>query len=73
MMMVVMMMVMAMLQCVTGVYVVEFIGNGISSRALIRKGKLIVKENVTKHGHIFKVFDESYSQVCLSSSLIGLL
>jgi hypothetical protein len=42
-----------------GVYVVEFIGNGISSRALIRKGRLHHVERVGSAGHVFTVFDEA--------------
>ncbi len=41
-----------------GVYVVEFIGNGKSSRALIRKGRLNYIETNTSAGHRFKVFDD---------------
>lgn len=41
-----------------GVYVIDFIGNGKSSRAVIRKGRLryLVRSSVA--GHIFEVFDE---------------
>ena len=41
-----------------GVYVVEFIGNGKSSRSLIRKGRLNYTETTTSAGHRFKVLDE---------------
>jgi len=41
-----------------GVFVVEFIGNGKSSRALIRKGKLFFIESIGPAGHEFKVFNE---------------
>ena len=41
-----------------GVYVVEFIGNGRSSRALITKGGLRVLEDVGPAGHEFRVLDE---------------
>jgi len=40
-----------------GVYVVEFIGNGISSRALIRKGRLLYTQRLGSAGHVFNVFD----------------
>ena len=40
-----------------GVYVVELIGNGISSRALIRKGRLSIAERQGSAGHVFMVFD----------------
>ena len=42
-----------------GVYVVEFIGNGKSSRALIRKGKLHFIERTGAAGHNFVVLDEA--------------
>jgi hypothetical protein len=41
-----------------GVYVVEFIGNGRSSRALISKGNLHVLEDTGSAGHEFRVLDE---------------
>lgn len=41
-----------------GVYVVELIGNGKSSRALVQKGRLGVLQEVTAAGHAFTVLDE---------------
>ena len=41
-----------------GVYVVELVGNGVSSRAVIRKGSLRVVERRSAAGHAFSVFDE---------------
>lgn len=41
-----------------GTFVVELIGNGISSRALIRKGELRFVERVGAAGHVFTVLDE---------------
>ncbi len=41
-----------------GVFVVELIGNGKSSRALIRKGTLRVVERLGAAGHVFNVLDE---------------
>ena len=41
-----------------GVFVVEFIGNGKSSRALIRKGKLFFIETIGASGHEFKIYDD---------------
>lgn len=41
-----------------GVYVVELVGNGVSSRAVIRKGGLRVVERRSAAGHAFSVFDE---------------
>jgi hypothetical protein len=42
-----------------GVFVIEFIGGGISSRALIRKGRLRFTERVGSAGHVFTVLDEN--------------
>ncbi len=42
-----------------GVWVVEFIGNGISSRALIRKGRLRSRVRSSVAGHVVTVLDES--------------
>ena len=42
-----------------GVYVVELVGNGIRSRALVQKGRLGVIEEVTAAGHAFTVCDEA--------------
>ncbi len=42
-----------------GVFVVEFIGGGISSRALIRKGRLHFIERCGSAGHVFTILDEA--------------
>ena len=42
-----------------GVYVIEWIGNGVSSRAVVRKGQLHVNEGVGPAGHEFTVYDEN--------------
>jgi hypothetical protein len=42
-----------------GVYVVELIGGGRSSRALIRKGSLRTLERVGAAGHVFTILDEN--------------
>ncbi len=41
-----------------GVFVIEFIGGGRSSRALIRKGGLHLLERVSAAGHVFAIADE---------------
>ena len=41
-----------------GVFVVELIGNGKSSRALLRKGRLRFVERTSAAGHVFRVLDE---------------
>ncbi|MBM3878823.1 MAG: hypothetical protein FJ387_03760 [Verrucomicrobia bacterium] len=42
-----------------GAYVIELIGNGKSSRALVQKGWLGVLQEVTPAGHAFTVLDEA--------------
>ena len=42
-----------------GAYVVELIGNGKSSRALVQKGRLGALQEVTAAGHAFTVLDEA--------------
>ncbi len=46
-----------------GVYVVDFIGNGMSSRAVIRKGQRRFLVRTTAAGQAFTVLDESNKQV----------
>ncbi|MFT5123948.1 MAG: hypothetical protein ACI97B_002583, partial [Verrucomicrobiales bacterium] len=46
-----------------GVYVVEFIGNGVSSRALVFKGRLNMLHQVTPDGHLITVLDADNRQV----------
>ena len=41
-----------------GTYVVDFIGNGKSSRVVVRKGRLQFLERTTAAGHIVNVLDE---------------
>ena len=42
-----------------GVYVVDFIGGGKSSRALVRRGRLSMVGQTTIAGHLFRVFDHN--------------
>ncbi|MFZ2956601.1 MAG: hypothetical protein WA705_06900 [Candidatus Ozemobacteraceae bacterium] len=51
-----------------GVFVIEFLGNGRSSRALIRKGRLTFTERTGAAGHVFTVFDEA-GTVCPKARL----
>jgi hypothetical protein len=41
-----------------GLFVIEFIGNGVSSRCIIRKGKLSFVDRVGVAGHVFTILDE---------------
>ena len=54
-----------------GVYVIDFIGNGRSSRALIRKGRLATLSRATVAGTEFTVFDEQHRQVKTASIQFG--
>jgi len=42
-----------------GVYVIDFIGNGKSSRAVVRKGELNFVVETTPGGHLFRIYDEN--------------
>jgi hypothetical protein len=42
-----------------GIYVVEFVGNGISSRAVVHKGNLRCAERSSAAGQLFRVYDET--------------
>src|SRR4029079_8060835 len=46
-----------------GVYVIDFIGGGKSSRALIRKGKLHSLVNTSTAGHTIQIVDEKNQPV----------
>ena len=48
-----------------GIYIIEFIGNGVSSRALIKKGGLSLISRQTKYGKMLFILDEN-SQICKS-------
>ena len=54
-----------------GIFLIEFIGVELSSRALIRKGKLILLEKITLSGQIFTIIDESL-EICKKSKRMGL-
>eukprot|EP01116_Phalansterium_solitarium_P020667 TRINITY_DN6156_c0_g6_i2.p1 TRINITY_DN6156_c0_g6~~TRINITY_DN6156_c0_g6_i2.p1 ORF type:complete len:2265 (-),score=945.46 TRINITY_DN6156_c0_g6_i2:259-7053(-) len=41
-----------------GLFVVEFIGNGVSSRAVIRKGDIRLVERLSVAGHVFQLINE---------------
>ena len=42
-----------------GVYVIELIGNGVSSRAVIHRGNLTFTQRYSAAGHAFRVYDET--------------
>ncbi|MGQ9592375.1 MAG: hypothetical protein ACUVYA_19015, partial [Planctomycetota bacterium] len=46
-----------------GAWVIEFVGGGVASRALIRKGRLGYIERPTSAGHLFTILDEAGRKV----------
>ncbi|MBT6848870.1 MAG: hypothetical protein HOA14_15745, partial [Planctomycetaceae bacterium] len=54
-----------------GVYVVDFIGNGISSRAMIIKGRLDFIVRTTTAGQMFQVIDSNKKVVKTSELWVG--
>lgn len=46
-----------------GLYIVEFIGNGISARAVIKKGSLSLIHKPTVSGHLAYLLDED-KKIC---------
>ena len=46
-----------------GVYVVDFIGNGRSSRVVVRKGRLRYLMRNSTAGHVFTILDENHQPV----------
>ena len=54
-----------------GVWVIELIGNGRSSRAVIRKGRLRFTERRSAAGHVFRIYDEECEQVRDASVWFG--
>ena len=54
-----------------GAYVVELIGNGKSSRALVQKGWFNVLQELNPAGHAFTVLDESGQRVADARAWLG--
>ena len=54
-----------------GVWVVDFIGNGVSSRALIRKGQLRYLVRTSPSGQVFTVLDEKNNVLPDASVWLG--
>ena len=50
-----------------GVYVVELIGNGKSSRALVQKGRMTFHSRLGSAGHVFRVYDGEGSRIKTAS------
>ena len=54
-----------------GVWVLEFIGNGKSSRALIRRGDLHFVSRTEAAGHVVRLFDEKHESLPLGYVWMG--
>lgn len=54
-----------------GVYIAELIGNGMSSRAMIRRGQLSFVQRSGAAGHLFSVFNEARQQIKDAAILFG--
>lgn len=54
-----------------GAYVIELIGNGKSSRALVQKGRLGALQEVTAAGHAFTVLDEENNRLPDARAWLG--
>ena len=46
-----------------GVYIVELIGNGVSSRSLVQKGNFRFTETESAAGHIFNIYNEQNKHI----------
>ena len=46
---------------------VELIGNGLSSRAIIKKGRLTIVDKITPAGSLFFILDENL-EICKGSN-----
>lgn len=55
----------------SGVYIVDFIGAGKSSRALIRKGRLRPIVSMSAAGQVFRIVDEANRKVVDAGILLG--
>ncbi|MCX7819959.1 MAG: hypothetical protein N2652_12260 [Kiritimatiellae bacterium] len=54
-----------------GVWVIDFIGEGRSSRAFVQKGRLEVVQDISAAGHVFRVLDEAGRPVPDARAWIG--
>ena len=50
-----------------GVYVIDFIGNGRSSRAVVRKGQLRAIQRTVSRGHLFTIVDSKNQPVAAAT------
>ena len=50
-----------------GLFVIDFISNGFSSRAVVKKGSLSLVTKIAREGHIWYIWDEN-KQICKTDS-----
>ena len=50
-----------------GIFIIEFIGSGLLSRAVIKKGNLCIKSQNTVAGHFITILDENL-EICTSKN-----
>ena len=55
-----------------GLFIIEFVGNGKSARAVINKGKLNLAQRETVAGHLCYILDHS-NQICKSDKKTGII
>lgn len=55
-----------------GLFIIEFVGNGMSARAVIKKGHLSFVQKETVAGHLCYVLDHK-NQVCISDQKTGMI
>ncbi|CAD8097055.1 unnamed protein product [Paramecium primaurelia] len=46
-----------------GTFIIEFIGNGLSSRAIIEKGRLCLKQQIVSAGYKYEIFNEKFEKL----------
>ncbi|CAK83775.1 unnamed protein product (macronuclear) [Paramecium tetraurelia] len=46
-----------------GTFIIEFIGNGLSCRAIIEKGRLCLKQTIVTAGYKYEIFDEKFEKL----------
>lgn len=54
-----------------GTYVVDFVGNGISSRAVIHKGELRMVERTSAAGQLVRIYDEAGQHLTNATAWFG--
>lgn len=53
-----------------GLFIVEFMGNGVSARAVVKKGRLSLVHRSTVAGHLCYIIDQD-KQICKGDKRVG--